>query len=127
MKLASSHFDTCDFEDSGYYGSFSFKPTNSSYAVKCSQYVQAGFSDAKKSKLKFSNSHIMTHITSWQNQHGILVPKTKKTVKCVNEKIFLLNYIERLYCRRISIDVKFYNGSKIEIRIQPTQKDETFF
>ena len=48
-KLATSDFGICDFEEpkAGEYGSFSFKGTNSSDAIKCSQLVQTGFLDLK--------------------------------------------------------------------------------
>ena len=47
-KLATSDFGICDFvadENTSWstYGSFSFKPTNSSDEVKCSHVVQTGF------------------------------------------------------------------------------------
>ena len=51
-KLATSDFSVCDFEYSTdtdyennivYYGSFSFKPTDLSYEVKCSKLIQTGF------------------------------------------------------------------------------------
>ena len=49
-KMAISDFGICDFEEpygSDESGSFSFKPTNSSDEIKCSQLVQAGFLDIK--------------------------------------------------------------------------------
>ena len=44
-KLATSDFSACDFETDrdGEYGSFSFKPTNSTEKIKCSKFVQTGF------------------------------------------------------------------------------------
>ena len=47
--MATSDFSTCDFENYRdiqffqFYGSFSFKPTNLSYEIKCSKLVQTGF------------------------------------------------------------------------------------
>ena len=47
--MATSDFGICDFvaDESGEYGSFSFKPTNLSDDVKCSQLVKTGFSNVK--------------------------------------------------------------------------------
>ena len=54
-KMAISDFGICDFtvDEFGGYGSFSFKPTNSSDEIKCSQLVQAGFLDIKKKLFYF--------------------------------------------------------------------------
>ena len=47
--MATSDFSTCDFKNYRdiqffqFYGSFSFKPTNLSYEIKCSKLVQTGF------------------------------------------------------------------------------------
>ena len=49
-KMATSDFGICDFQRADYTfsgGSFSFKPTNSSDEIKCSEVVQAGFLDIK--------------------------------------------------------------------------------
>ena len=51
-KLATSDFGICNFKRSGdyfdgEYGSFRFKPTNSSDEIKCSQLVQTGFLNLK--------------------------------------------------------------------------------
>ena len=54
-RLATSDFDFCDFETSylGDYGSFSFKPINSSDQIKCSKFVQTGFQDIKMPNLLY--------------------------------------------------------------------------
>ena len=54
-KMAISGFGICDFvaDEWSEYGSFSFKPTNSSDEIKCSQLVQAGFADIKKEIFTF--------------------------------------------------------------------------
>ena len=48
-KMSISDFGICDFtaDEYGQYGSFSFKPTNSSEKIKCSKLVQTGFHNIK--------------------------------------------------------------------------------
>ena len=56
-KLATSKFETCDFETSGWwgeYGLFSFKPTNSSDKIKCSKLFKTGLQNIEISYLIYS-------------------------------------------------------------------------
>ena len=57
VLLASvGSFRACDFETDGdQYGSFSFKPTNSSEKIKCSKFVQTGFQNIEISYLIYSH------------------------------------------------------------------------
>ena len=42
-KVATSDFGICDYEADSWHGSFSFKGTNSSDEIQCSQLVKTGF------------------------------------------------------------------------------------
>ena len=66
--MATSDSRICDFYESKYgsggsngYGSFSFKPTNSSGVIKCTQYFQTGFYDYTISKNKSEGSRLNRH------------------------------------------------------------------
>ena len=58
-KMSTSDFSKCDFEqdEGGQYGSFSFKPINSSDDVQCSQLLQTGFKNIKHILFFTPSSH----------------------------------------------------------------------